>query len=264
VSAPSVAPARERRAAPRPDPKVLARRVAVARAAGRRRLRRAGVAAAVVALGVLALVVLHSPLCSVRTVTIVGARHTTRAEVLAATGLRAHPPLIDVSSARAEAALEALPWVARARVTKRWPSAVSIVLRERVAVAAAPIPGGRVALLDPSGRVLEDVARASGVVPLAGLARVPRPGGFVEAPGASLAAVAAEVPASLVGRIAYLAERRGLGVVCRIVHGPLAVLGTAADLHEKFVALATVLARVDVTGIVTIDLRVPSRAVLTP
>jgi hypothetical protein len=45
---------------------------------------------------------------------------------------------------------------------------------------------------------------------------------------------------------------------------PMVVLGDASDLRQKFVSLATVLAKVSTRGTGTIDLTVPASPVLTP
>ena len=110
------------------DPRLRARKVAVAREAGHRRLVLLSGGLSVVALAVSALVLLHSSVLSARVVHLRGAVHETRAEILAVTGLGAHPPLADIPTAADAAALERLPWVRSARVVDDWPTAVTATL----------------------------------------------------------------------------------------------------------------------------------------
>jgi len=261
---PPVAP---RPAAARPAPaaeRMIERRLVVARQAGRRRLRAVVVVVVVVAAGAGLLGVAHSSLISARSVRITGAVHTSRAEVLAASGLGHDPPLIDVNALADAHAIERLPWVDKAVVSVSFPSSVRVVVTERQPVAVARLASGRFALFDVTGRVLADVARpGKGVVPLVGLGAIPVPGGAVRG-AAALFVAAAALPTGLASRVAALAIRPGLGIVAEVRDGPQAILGVTADLREKYVALATVLSDVSLQGIATIDLRAPSDPVLTP
>ncbi len=157
---PGPGPARE----PVVHPRVWQRRVAVLRDQARRRLRWvvAGVGA-LVALCV-ALLALHTPLLALRHATVVGAQHTGADAVLQAAGLVDHPPLIDVDPKSAALRVERLPWVAHADVVRHWPDSVKIVVTERVPLGAVPRPGGGVALVDATGRVLAWQGSALGLI----------------------------------------------------------------------------------------------------
>jgi cell division protein FtsQ len=244
--------------------RMIERRQVVARAAGRRRLRIVVVAVGLVVLVAALFGLAHSPLISARTVTITGAVRTTRAEILAVSGLGGDPPLIDVDVAADTRAIERLPWIKTASVRVSFPSSVRVVVTERRPVAALPLSSGGVALIDATGRVLADMTRGpAGIVSLAGLTGPPAPGGAVRG-AAGLLAAAAALPAGLVDRIAVLRSEPGRGIVAALRSGPQVILGTTADLPEKFIALATVLSEVSLQGIATIDLRAPSDPVLTP
>ena len=244
------------------DPRVRARQVAVAREAGHRRLTWLSVALCGVALVVTALVVLHSSLLSARVVRIQGALHETRAEILAATGLGRRPPLADVSTAADAAALERLPWVRAARVVLDWPTGVTVTISERHPVAFVPLQGGTAALVDAAGRVLSrGVPAPSGLVALQGFGSVGLPGSRLSGATQALR-LAARRPASLLGRVRAVTASAG-SVEVRLLHGPLVLFGSASSLGAKLTALVTVLAKVPLHGIVTVDLRVPSQPVLT-
>lgn len=245
------------------DPRVRARQVDVARRAGHRRLTLASGAFCAVALFVTVLVAFHSSLLSARVVRIEGAVHESRAEILSATGLGRRPPLADVSTSADAAALERLPWVRLAKVTVDWPTGVSVSIVERRPVAYTPLAGGGAALLDATGRILSrgGVATA-GLVPLEGLGRVGAPGSRLAGAAPALA-VAAGLPASIATRVQAVTSSPSGGVELRLVHGPLVLLGSASPLGATLTALETVLARVPLRGIATVDLRVPSQPALT-
>ena len=246
------------------DPRLRARQLEIARAQGRRRLKiLLGVlSAGVLAGGVLAL--LHSPLLSARHIAIAGARETARREILAVSGLAADPPLIDVNGAADAAAIERLPWVASATVSRAWPTGVRVVIAERVPTAEIALGAGRYAISDASGRVLEVRTGAwPGLVSVHGIAAIPPAGHELGATARAGVEVAGAVPVSLVERIDGIVVRGGAPITLVLDHGPTVILGNADELREKMVALATVLARVPLARVVTIDLRVPADPVLT-
>ena len=163
---------------------MIERRAVVARQAGRRRLRIVVATLGVAALGAGLFGLAHSPLISVRTVRVTGAVHTTRAEILAASGLGRDPPLVDVNTLADAHAIERLPWVRTTSVSVSFPSSVRVVVTERRVVAAARRGAASVALLDVTGRVLADASRPpAGIVSLVGLVDLPAPGGSVRGAG---------------------------------------------------------------------------------
>ena len=143
-------------------PRVWQRRLGVLRDQGRRRLRWVVGGVAVLVAVCVALLTLHTPLLALRHATVVGAPHTGAQAVLQAAGLVGEPPLIDVDPKSVAAHVEALPWVAHAVVVRHWPDSVTILVTERVALGSVARPGGGVALVDASGRVLAWQATAGG------------------------------------------------------------------------------------------------------
>ena len=247
------------------DERIVARRVDVARRAGRRRLALVIAVMVVVALSAGGFAIAHSSLFAARTVRVIGAFHTGRAAVLAASGLGAHPPLVDIDQGADSAAIERLAWVARATVTVSFPSTVTVRVTERLPVAVVPLAGANEALVDDQGHVLADVrGDPGGVATITGVGHVPQPGGRLTAGAQALVTVAAAVPTGIAERVALVTQTKSSGIVIEMRNAPEAVFGTTSDLHEKFVALATVLSGVALTGIASIDLRAPSNPVLTP
>lgn len=137
------------------DPRIRARRIANRRAEGRRRLIWVSVASAVVLLVVVAIAVVASPIFDVRDVEVQGAVYTdpdVLEEVIAS--IEGEPVLL-VDTGAAEAALQAVPWVERARVRTDFPHTVRIDIRERRPVATFQGGDGRFRVIDVEGRVLD-------------------------------------------------------------------------------------------------------------
>jgi cell division protein FtsQ len=252
------------------DPRIQARRVTVARQEGRRRRYRLLVGLAGALLVTVGAVLLHSSVLGARHVRVTGAENISSSKVIAIAGLESAPPLIDLSAASIAQRVELLPWVLNAEVKIAWPSTVAIHLTERIPVAAVARPGrsGSYAICDVTGRVLETAPSRPGSLPIVVLGRsiVGQPG----PPGSSLPMsaraeleVAAEMPESMVPEVRAIEESPS-GVVLSLTDHLRAIIGAPSELGQKFVSLATVLARGDLSGIGSIDLRVAAAPVLLP
>ena len=244
---------------PRIDPRIAQRRVKVKRAHGRRRLR----TLAVMTLATLVLgsawLLLHSSPFSARHVSVEGTFHTPLSEVLSASGLGRHPPLLDVDPGAVSARLEALPWISRASVERRWPDSVAVIVTERAAVASLEQDGTFV-VLDRTGRVLALSPRApAGTVPIV-LSRpvaIGPPGSTVGRRVTGGLAVAAGIPPPLEEKVQAVEVGAGGGIALELQGSTRALFGPATELNEKFEALTTVLDEVPIGGPVQIDLTVP-------
>ena len=89
----------------------------------------------------------------VREVTVIGASHVTRKEVLERLSLQPGETLFSVRPAELAARLESHPWIEQATVGRRPLHALAVSLTERRAVAVLKTPRMSV-LLDPEGHVL--------------------------------------------------------------------------------------------------------------
>ena len=253
---------------PKVDPRIWKRRVAVMREQGRKRLRIViGVlAACVIAAGGVA--ALHSSLFAARHLKVVGAVHTPVAEVLALSGLSSRPPLVDINAAVAVSHIDALPWVKSAAVSEQWPDSVTVVVRERSAIAAvdsgSPATRGWV-LVDATGRVLADQrSRPAGMLALT----VPVPPG---APGSDLPAadqpgveIASSLPSMLAVRVRSVDVAALDAVTLGLTGGLTAFIGSPVDLQAKYEALASVLAGAAVHGGDVVDVSVPDEPTVGP
>jgi len=253
------------------DPRFRQRRIDVKREEGRRRLRwliTATSALTIVALGIGAF---WSPLFVVRHARVLGTDHTPVAAVLAAARLDHHPLMVEVDAARAVAAIDRLPWVARADVRRQWPDAVTISVAERVPVAVVG-PVGDIGLVDVSGRVLAQ-APMGARLPEVELDSVPGRVGSVGGPapgppGSDIApgyqpglAAAAAMPPALVSRTLAIVVGTDGSLTLRLSSGATALLGDGTQLAQKLIAVLTLVERVRI-GTDTIDVTVPALPVL--
>jgi cell division protein FtsQ len=239
------------------DPRFSARRVAVRRDAGRRRLRKVAVLGVLVVLVAGAAGLTRTPLLDLDTIAVEGAA-TLGADqiraVVADAGVRPGQPLLDLDAGRAEAALEALPGIEEAHVTRHWPGSITIEVVERVPVAAMTVAGG-IALVGADGIVVDVQPGPSALVAVDGPSTL-APGDRVDA--TALLAVAAALPDSVRALVSGIGEAGDGGVELRLAAGGVARLGSADRLAEKLVALQTMLTEVDTTCLAILDLQVPS------
>ena len=250
---------------PKLEPRLQERRVAVARSNGRVRLKRIAVVALALGMSIGVLVVLHSSLFGARAITVRGAAHTGERAVLATSGLASHPPLIDINAAAMQARLLSLPWVKHATVRLHWPDGVAVIITERTPVAYAQLGRASYALFDANARVLAvTVTMPHGLVHTHLSTTRVFPGDNLLASNRAVVALASSVPTSLISRIAMVRDDSDLGLVVQLQTHANIVFGSATNVREKFVSLATLLANDAISHMKSVDLRVPAAPVLTP
>ncbi|CAN5615596.1 hypothetical protein BH24ACT26_BH24ACT26_05580 [soil metagenome] len=141
------------------DPRLSRRRRAVERTRRRRLFARCAVGVAVV---VALWAAFWSPVLRVRAVKVVGARHTTSADVRAAARLDSSDNLLVLSTSEVARRAASLPWVRRARVERMLPGTIKVSIVERRPAMTLASTGG-LWTIDARGRVL---ARGSAPVGL--------------------------------------------------------------------------------------------------
>jgi cell division protein FtsQ len=247
------------------DPRIRRRRIEVRRAEGRRRLRLLLGAATTVVVVAGAWGTTRSPLLDVDRVRLSGLVHTDEASAWRAAGIEPGRAMTDVDEEAAARRLEALPWIASARVRRRWPGAVDVTVRERQPVASVPAVAGPPVLVDASGRVLGPRdARVSPLPELQGAAPVGPPGTRAGADVERLLQVAAALPEQLGPDVASVVAGADGSVVLHLRRERVAVvLGPPDELATKLATVAAMLKAVDVRGAVALDVSVPTRPVLT-
>ena len=246
----------------RMDPRLRARRGAVRRAEGRRRLRFILVGLAVLGLIFTGWAALRSPLLDLDHVEINGLGPSRLAEASEAIRLETGTPLKDVEPALIEADLEALPWVLHAEVEKSWPNTLQVEVVERTAVARLSGTSDRGVVVDGAGTVMAEAGSAHAGLPLISLASFAELGAVEPdaLPGIALIEVIPDDLAAWVEAITYSrgasAGARGL-VGIDLVGEAEARLGEATLLGDKVQALRSVLNGVDLSCVRMIDVAVP-------
>jgi cell division protein FtsQ len=144
--------------AARMEPRLRERRLAVKRAAGRKRLKWLAIGSAAVGLVVGGLAVLGSGLFAITTVDVEGAAYSRGQGLDAVVDELRGSNVLRVDTEAAERRLEAIPWVDDARVTTDFPHGARIEIRERRPMIAYQATDGRFRVLDRRGRVLDVLA----------------------------------------------------------------------------------------------------------
>ena len=225
------------------DPRIKARRNAVRKAEGRRRLIILGVASGVVIAIILVIAVFASTLFDVRNVYVQGAVYTDQDvldDVIA--GMMGDAVLL-VDTQAAEAALEAVPWVEAATVKTDFPHAVYIDIRERRPVAAFQGVDGQFRVIDVQGRVLDVIAGqpVDYMQILGANPDIPR-GEFAPAAYAAAAQMVVALPAEIDAITTSVGVDTATGGLTMVLNGTIQVrLGDLRGLDEK---LARLLGRV--------------------
>ena len=97
--------------------------------------------------------------------TVEGRAMTSREDLLAAMDIERGTPILNIDVAQARTAIEALPWVKSAKVERRLPDAVHILIEERAPYALWQ-QGNRYTLVDHDGKSIVDVPEADQSLPL--------------------------------------------------------------------------------------------------
>ena len=249
------------------DPRINQRRIEVARAEGRRRLKILIAVLSVLVLTGSGFLAMRSPFLDVDRLAITSGPHTSPQAVTAAAGVPRHRPLIDVDPGEVARRIRTLPWVRSVRVRRQWPATVEIVVVERSAAAAVPAAAGGWALVDTSGHVLERTAAPPpDLVPVVDVSPVGAPGTIVWQSVRPSLRVAAALPRSLVPKVAGVGPGPDGEVQLHLKPAGVARLGPPVELGAKLSSLAVVLDHVPLTsagGAAVIDVRVPTAPVIT-
>lgn len=254
------------------DPRVRARRAAVSRERGRRRLMVMVAVGAVVMIAVTVLAVLSSSLFAVDEVVVQGGPYTqARNGVLldeVIEDLRGQPVLL-VDTAAAEARLETIPWVERAFVVTDFPNRVFIDLRERSPLATFVGSDGRYRVIDRDGRVLDVLdGRPRDYMLVTADGPDAEPGEFAGTPFALAAQLVSALPAevrTLTLSVAVDIASGDFGL--QLQGGPTGEIEVRLGDFDRIDAkLARLLQRVrdGVDGIVRIDVSTDEISVITP
>lgn len=206
--------------------------------------------------------VLRQSYFRVQHVTFIGVRHEPLALVIAASGLEAHPTMMDVSAATVQSNLTQFAWIESVRLTKHWPNTVVVAVHESTAVAVAFNAHHVLQYVDRHGRDLGNAPLHVNLPTLQFVAPRNSLWPFTRA-GRSAAYVAAQLPPAFGAQVSIVTEDDH-GVVTLKMTTPVSfIIGPPTQLHAKFVAIASVIAHSTLHSGDVVDATVPGELAVT-
>jgi cell division protein FtsQ len=221
------------------DPRLRARRAAVRRAEGRRRLFWVAVVGGVIVIAVGVLATLASSLFSVDEVEVQGVVYTDQQRLEAIIAEVKGDPILLVDTRAIEQQLEDIAWVERARVETHFPHLLTIDVRERQPVATFAGSDGKFRIIDRESRVL-DVIDGIPLAPMLITGNHPDTdiGQFAGAPYAAAAQLVIALPAEIRTITTSVGVDSATGELTMLLNDSVEVrLGAASDLPIKLARL---------------------------
>ncbi|MFN2389235.1 MAG: cell division protein FtsQ/DivIB [Actinomycetota bacterium] len=246
------------------DPRIRRRRASIARSRKRSVILKLSVVAALVGL---VWVVLWSPLLRVSDVRVLGARHTTAAEIARVADLGPDRHVLLLSTDEVARRAETLPWVRTARVDRMLPGTVRVRIVERRPAVVLSLGAARWTL-DAGGHVLTAGARGDDLPVVAGVEVAgAQPGEQVDSAEvlAALEALSA-MPRGLRARVDGVFAASVERITFSMADGLQVRFGAAEQLRAKYEVLRAVLARLGEEGrtVGYVDVRVPRSPAVGP
>ena len=240
------------------DPRITARRVAVRRAEGRRRLRFLMVALGLVGLAIGAWGLTRTPLLDLDHVRVDGVGAANAAEIEAAAALETGTPMFDLDLGSVERDLTALAWVEGATATRDWPGTILLTVQPRTAVAVVGPVGGDGFLADADAVLMRRTGEEPSSLPRVDIE--PSVGlGEAEEGASDGIEVAMALPDDLRSWVEAITIEPGSGDEERAMLGLDLVgsarvrLGTVEFVADKLAALRAVLEGADLRCVEVID-----------
>jgi len=222
---------------------------------------RYGIASVLLAVVVVVGVVV-SPLFRISNVEAVGATHTSAQEIVQVARVGHGSSMILLDTGTIAKRVEQLPWVRTATVERRWPNSLAIVVAERKAVATTVTSHGEVVAVDATGRILGTTQNRLGLPGLAIVGKAGKVGSKLPASAVPCLAVASSLPVAFSTQVrAIVCVRSHLQVV---FPGPVAFeLSLPTQLPAKYVAIASMIAKVTFHSYDTVDVSDPANVTIT-
>ena len=232
------------------------------RSSRRRRLWLPWTVLVVVVVGVGCFAATRSKLLDVDEVQVVlsGDGPLTSAEVVEVAGVSTGAPMVTVDLDAVAARVRGLAYVAEVVAERDWPGTVRVWVAVRLPVVSAVEPGGRLALLDAGGTVLEHVVRADPLLPTIRVDRFGEPGSLVSRIDPLLRAAEAVSPD--LGAWILTLSPAGHGVRAELVGGVMVDLGLGEDYLDEMRSLGTVLTWVELRCLESINVSIPQNPVV--
>ncbi len=205
--------------------------------------------------------VLQRPYFHVQHVTISGLRHESSAQVLAASGLGAHPSMLSVNASTVRARLSKFAWIDSVRLDKHWPNTVVVHVTEATPVAVAFTSSHVLQYVDAAGRDLGPAPLHANLPTLR--YQHPTSSWPFSGRGSEGAYVASRLPVAFSSQVSVISEDAKGDVTLKMTTPVSFVLGSATNLHAKFIAIASVIAHSRLGPGDVVDVTVPDELAVT-
>lgn len=205
--------------------------------------------------------ILQRPYFHVQHVMISGLRHESNAQVLAASGLETHPSMLSVNASTVRARLKKFSWIDSVRLQKHWPNTVVVHVTEATPVAVAFAKGHVLQYVDAAGRDLGAAPLSANLPTLS--YQHPTTSWPYAGSGAEGAYVASQLPVAFASQVSVISEDAKGDVTLKMTTPVTFVLGSATNLHAKFVAIASVIAHSTLGPGDVVDVTVPDELAVT-
>ena len=220
------------------------RRIAVRRQEGRRRLRWFTIVGLVVGAGVIILLLLTSPILSVRTVDVEGVVYADPDLVASVVDSVQGEPILTVDLDAAEKKLLAISWVRLARVSMHLPARVTIEIVERSPIAFFRSVDGFNRVIDRDGRVLDVIeGDPTDYTPMIGTGPNISAGQTVEQPFLGAAQLINALPADLQARLLTVTVSPEGEVSLALTNDVEVLFGRPDDFQVKLVGVVNEIKR---------------------
>ena len=220
------------------------RRIAVRRQEGRRRLRWFTIVGLVVGAGVIILLLLTSPILSVRNVDVEGVVYADPDLVASVVDSVQGEPILTVDLDAAEKKLLAISWVRLARVSMHLPARVTIEIVERSPIAFFRSVDGFNRVIDRDGRVLDVIeGDPTDYTPMIGTGPNISAGQTVEQPFLGAAQLINALPADLQARLLTVTVSPEGEVSLALTNDVEVLFGRPDDFQVKLVGVVNEIKR---------------------
>ena len=220
------------------------RRIAVRRQEGRRRLRWFTIVGLVVGAGVIILLLLTSPILSVRKVDVEGVVYADPDLVASVVDSVQGEPILTVDLDAAEKKLLAISWVRLARVSMHLPARVTIEIVERSPIAFFRSVDGFNRVIDRDGRVLDVIeGDPTDYTPMIGTGPNISAGQTVEQPFLGAAQLINALPADLQARLLTVTVSPEGEVSLALTNDVEVLFGRPDDFQVKLVGVVNEIKR---------------------
>lgn len=220
------------------------RRIAVRRQEGRRRLRWFTIVGLVVGAGVIILLLLTSPILSVRKVDVEGVVYADPDLVAAVVDSVQGEPILTVDLDAAEKKLLTISWVRLARVSMHLPARVTIEIVERSPIAFFRSVDGFNRVIDRDGRVLDVIeGDPTDYTPMIGTGPNISAGQTVEQPFLGAAQLINALPADLQARLLTVTVSPEGEVSLALTNDVEVLFGRPDDFQVKLVGVVNEIKR---------------------